>query len=71
MFVVYACGFNAYYQITPPSDEASPPEDLHSLTQIMQNPVKEARVLFAGWSTTVCTYDVPNPAQVRLAQAFG
>jgi hypothetical protein len=71
MVFVYACGFNAYHQITPPSDEAPPLEDLHSLTQIMQNPVKAAWVLFAGWSTIVCTYDLPNLAQIRLAQAFG
>jgi hypothetical protein len=59
MVFVYACGFNAHDQIIPRSSEtreAAPPEDVRSLTEITGGGGNGARVLFAGWSSTVCTY---------------
>lgn len=51
---IYATGFNAHKQLTPPtSDDASgsPPKDVKSWSKIAYG--ENAKVLFAGWSSTV------------------
>jgi hypothetical protein len=56
MTLVYGTGFNAHAQIIPSStsqDHDASPKDVQSLTKIA-NAKHDAKVLFAGWSSTVC-----------------
>jgi len=56
MIEIYASGFNAHNQLgLVSSDDAGiSPSDIHSVTKLQLEVEKKARVLFAGWSSTVC-----------------
>lgn len=59
MTSVYATGFNAHNQIVPGNDARA--KDVRVLTKITQAE-HEARVVFAGWSSTVSTLSTPQTA---------
>jgi hypothetical protein len=50
---LYAAGFNAHAQLIA-SENKNPPTDVTTFSRIATG--KDIRVLFAGWSCTICKY---------------
>lgn len=51
---LYACGFNAHGQLTG-NDLHDEPQDVDGFQSVLK--AKSIRVLFTGWSDTLCEQD--------------